>query len=1067
MKKITLLKSFLLLCALIVGSNAWAAEWSYTFNASSGIVKGNNTLNYVSWNITHDSGYSANEAAGYHVGSSSKSVSYLQLSTSGISGKITKIVVNAKGNGSGGTISASVNSTAYTAKDNNTSITNTSQDFEFTGNQSGEIVIRLAYSSAVKKNFYVSSITVTYTPTYTVTYNANEATSGTAPTDASSPYLSGSTVTVLDNTGSLVKTGYNFSGWNTKDDGTGTDRAVGSTFTISANTTLYAKWVPAGDYISVAPGIANIDKEGDVAEFTLTTNISEPSYAVEYYTTSTGDVTTTKPSWLGDVEFSGNTLDIVVNENTDYVRSAYLKVYSGSTYSSVITINQGGKVHVSSVSLDKDEATVKVGKTLTLVATVSPDNATDKSVSWKSDDEDVATVDEDGVVTGVAAGPATITVTTTDGSKTAQCNITVIDASITLTDEITISEFPGFSGSGYKTQDYTINDKDWAVTDCMKQDGNLQLKASTGVLTSPTINSSKGFTITVTVPTNSVTVSDGTNSASTVSGSATLTTTKTTATITISAGSNYAQISKIVITPSKDPIATGVSITDPGTLAKDDTGTFSATSTDVAECTKAWSSSNSSVINITNAATGAYTATGRGTAKITYTITPTDAVTYGVVSADLNVNVTAPVEITASNVNMTYGDAAKAIGATTSDSYAGTLTYESGNKNIATVDASGNVTAVAVGTTTITISAPADAEHLYTAGEDKIITVTVSAPSGGSTAAKYTQTADIYETLLSAASGWIYTNWTTSSSYGACSTAGTAGQLKTKDYLIPSKANPCVFFEHTGKTFDDPSVACKLYVQEGDNTPVELTVPTYFKGDKYDDPYIESGDIDISAYIGKTVHFIFDYHPSTDNAGKWEVKNFGIYYDTFGVKLNGFGYATYCSQYPLDFSTENAEDKGFTAWQITDVSEDAITFSQITGTIKGGQGILLKGTANTFVTLTSANGTNELSENLLIGTLAPMNISAGQYFGLSGATFVPVSAGNVPAGKALLPASAIPTQARQLSFIFDEGETTGISEVRGLKSDVRGEFFNLNGQRVATPVKGNIYIVNGKKVMFK
>lgn len=77
--------------------------------------------------------------------------------------------------------------------------------------------------------------------TFTVTYNGNGKTSGSVPTDATA-YNSGATVTVKNNTGSLVKTGWTFAGWNTNATGTGTDRAAGSTFTISANTTLYAKW---------------------------------------------------------------------------------------------------------------------------------------------------------------------------------------------------------------------------------------------------------------------------------------------------------------------------------------------------------------------------------------------------------------------------------------------------------------------------------------------------------------------------------------------------------------------------------------------------------------------------------------------------------------------------------------------------------------------------------------------------------------------------------------------------------------------------------------------------------
>ena len=74
-----------------------------------------------------------------------------------------------------------------------------------------------------------------------MTYDANGATSGDVPIDEIS-YTSGATVTVLDNTGYLAKSGYTFGGWNTKADGTGTNHDAGSTFEITANTTLYAKW---------------------------------------------------------------------------------------------------------------------------------------------------------------------------------------------------------------------------------------------------------------------------------------------------------------------------------------------------------------------------------------------------------------------------------------------------------------------------------------------------------------------------------------------------------------------------------------------------------------------------------------------------------------------------------------------------------------------------------------------------------------------------------------------------------------------------------------------------------
>ena len=85
-------------------------------------------------------------------------------------------------------------------------------------------------------------VSVVVNQTYTVTYDANGATSGSAPTDATK-YSSGASVTVKANSDNLAKTGYTFAGWNTKADGTGTTYTAGTgTFTISANTTLYAKW---------------------------------------------------------------------------------------------------------------------------------------------------------------------------------------------------------------------------------------------------------------------------------------------------------------------------------------------------------------------------------------------------------------------------------------------------------------------------------------------------------------------------------------------------------------------------------------------------------------------------------------------------------------------------------------------------------------------------------------------------------------------------------------------------------------------------------------------------------
>ena len=76
---------------------------------------------------------------------------------------------------------------------------------------------------------------------FNVTYDANDATSGFVPTD-DTDYDKDATVIVLGNTGNLVKDHYTFGGWNTRSDGSGTTYATNATFSISSNTTLYAKW---------------------------------------------------------------------------------------------------------------------------------------------------------------------------------------------------------------------------------------------------------------------------------------------------------------------------------------------------------------------------------------------------------------------------------------------------------------------------------------------------------------------------------------------------------------------------------------------------------------------------------------------------------------------------------------------------------------------------------------------------------------------------------------------------------------------------------------------------------
>ncbi len=83
------------------------------------------------------------------------------------------------------------------------------------------------------------------------------------------------------------------------------------------------------------------------------------------------------------------------------------------------------ETNVTDVQLNKATLTLNVGGTETLVATVLPKDADDKTVNWTSNNSEVAEVDNTGKITAKAEGTAIITVTTTDGNKTANCTVTV------------------------------------------------------------------------------------------------------------------------------------------------------------------------------------------------------------------------------------------------------------------------------------------------------------------------------------------------------------------------------------------------------------------------------------------------------------------------------------------------------------------------------------------------------------------------------------------------------------------------------------------------------------------
>lgn len=103
-------------------------------------------------------------------------------------------------------------------------------------------------------------------------------------------------------------------------------------------------------------------------------------------------------------------------------------IYSEEQLETVAGPKADTPVSVTGVTLEPATGSAEVGKTVQLTAKVAPDNATNKATSFASSDESVATVNSTGLVTIVKAGTADITVTTTDGGKTAKSTITGTEA---------------------------------------------------------------------------------------------------------------------------------------------------------------------------------------------------------------------------------------------------------------------------------------------------------------------------------------------------------------------------------------------------------------------------------------------------------------------------------------------------------------------------------------------------------------------------------------------------------------------------------------------------------------
>jgi len=317
---------------------------------------------------------------------------------------------------------------------------------------------------------------------------------------------------------------------------------------------------------------------------------------------------------------------------------------------------------VSKVSLNKTSDTLVMGGgTDTLIATITPDNAKTKDVTWTSSKSSIASVDATGIITAVAAGTATINVTTVDGKKTATCKVTVTAPVSTITLNIT--------------------------TDTLKVGSTDTLKATIAPsnATNKKINWTSSDDTKVSVSTTGkikgVSAGTATISATTVDGTLT-----TTCDVTV-----YAPVTSVSLDKTTDTLLVGGSDALIASIAPDYAANKAVT----------WKSSNNNVASVDT--TGVITGVKKGTATIT--VSTVD----GKKTATCKVTVKTALNDSETSVSLNKVTDALALGDTDTliasvNATDKAVTWSSSDKTVATVSDTGLVTPVKLGSVTITVT---------------------------------------------------------------------------------------------------------------------------------------------------------------------------------------------------------------------------------------------------------------------------------------------------------------------------------------------------------------------------
>lgn len=364
--------------------------------------------------------------------------------------------------------------------------------------------------------------------------------------------------------------------------------------------------------------------------------------------------------------------NLTVNGTVDRLQADANVTVGGNGHINEKTGSGQISVSVAGVSLDKTEIVLVEGSNQTLTATVEPTNATNKGVTWSSSNNEIATVNN-GVVTAVKEGTATITVTTAEGGKTATCKVTV---------------------NAPQTK---------PVTNVTLEPNTLTLEVGKSETLTAKVEPSDATNQNVTWESNKTDVAtveqDGTVKA-VGTGEATIK-------VTAQDGSGqYAECKVTVSAPTKPVTNVSLNKTELK-LAVSDTEKLTATvePSDATNQSVTWESSNTEAATVDQQGNVTAVSADKGTAVITVktvegnhqatctvTVTPKTVLVNGI-----------QVQGTAS---LYVGNTATLTATITPDGASNkTVTWDSLNKDIAAVDQQGNVTALKAGAATITATA--------------------------------------------------------------------------------------------------------------------------------------------------------------------------------------------------------------------------------------------------------------------------------------------------------------------------------------------------------------------------